>query len=40
MIEEERLVRGFIYAYNGHLVYGATARILSQLVALLENDVR
>ena len=39
-IEEERLVRGFIYAYNGHLVYGATARILSQLVALLENDVR
>ncbi len=39
-VDEERLARGFIYAYNGHLVYGATARILSQLVTLLENDVR
>jgi len=39
-IYEESLVRGFMYAYNEHLVYGATARILGQLVALLENDFR
>ena len=38
-LEEDVLVKSYSYAYNGHLVYGATARILDQFVHLLQGSV-
>ncbi len=32
-----RLVRAYTYAYDGHLIYGATARILTQFLELVRG---
>ena len=37
--EEGREVNGYSYAYNGHLIYGATARILQQFLGVLEDGL-
>jgi 8-oxo-dGTP pyrophosphatase MutT (NUDIX family) len=37
-MEDGREVSAYSYAYNGHLVYGATARILQQFLCLLQDD--
>ena len=37
-IEEGREVSAYSYTYNGHLIYGATARILQQFLCLLQDD--
>ena len=37
--EEGREVNGYAYAYNGHLIYGATARILQQFLGVLEDGL-
>ncbi len=39
-VTEKGLVRSYSYAYNGHLVYGATARLLDQLVELLQSNAK
>ena len=36
--EEGREVSSRSYAYNGHLIYGATARILQQFLCLFQDD--
>ena len=35
--EEGREVNSYSYGYNGHLIYGATARILQQFLGVLED---
>lgn len=37
--EEGELVNAYSFAYNGHLIYGATARILQQFLGLLESGI-
>ena len=37
--EEGREVNGYSYAYNGHLIFGATARILQQFLGVLEDGL-
>ncbi|PKB79729.1 MAG: hypothetical protein BZY88_11765 [SAR202 cluster bacterium Io17-Chloro-G9] len=37
--EEGREVNAYSYAYNGHLIYGATARILQQFLGVLEDGL-
>ena len=37
--EEGREVNSYSYAYNGHLIYGATARILQQFLGVLEDGL-
>ena len=37
--EEGREVNGYSYAYNGHLIFGATARILRQFLGVLEDGL-
>jgi len=38
-MEEGRKVNGLSYAYNGHLIYGATARILQQFLEVLKDGL-
>lgn len=37
--EEGREVNSYSYGYNGHLIYGATARILQQFLGVLEDGL-
>jgi 8-oxo-dGTP pyrophosphatase MutT (NUDIX family) len=37
-MEDGRKVSASSYAYNGHLIYGATARILQQFLCLFQDD--
>ena len=38
--EEESPVTAYAYAYNEHLIFGATARILRQFLELLEDGLK
>ena len=37
---EDRTLHGFVYELDGHTIWGATGRILHELLELMREDIR